>query len=304
MGARLGVISLLLHIGAVAGADQFTIATYNVENYVIDAGAARPIKPQRGREKIRENIRSLNADVLGLQEVGGTNALEELRSALKAEGLDYPHWEIVSGYDTNIQVAVLSKFPFAERRSHSQDGFLLNGRRFRMTRGIAELEIQVNTNYSFTLFVAHLKSRRPAAEADEAELREQEALVLRAKVDERLKVHPDANIAVVGDFNDIKESASTRAIVGKGRQALFDTRPAENNGDNSGTANSRMAPRTITWTHFYGKEDTYSRIDYILLSRGMAREFEASGTYVLTSPNWGAASDHRPIIARFVAEEK
>ena len=29
--------------------------------------------------------------------------------------------------------------------------------------------------------------------------------------------------------------------------------------------------RNITWTHYYGAEDTYSRIDYILLSPGMAK---------------------------------
>lgn len=287
-----------------AAAPTFTIATFNLENYVIDPGANRPVKSQAARAKVRESIRTLNADVLGVQEVGGTNALEELRSNLKAEGLEYPHSEIVFGFDTNIQVAVLSKFPFSSRRPHAREGFLLNGRRFRMTRGIAEVDVQVRPGYSFTLFVAHLKSRRPSAEADETELREQEAIILREKIDERLRMNPEANIAVVGDLNDVKDALSTRAVVGKGKNALLDTRPAEKNGDSRTTPSARLVPRNISWTYFYGKEDTYSRIDYIFVTRAMAREWDASRSYVLALPNWGMASDHRPILASFVAEEK
>jgi exonuclease III len=51
--------------------------------------------------------------------------------------------------------------------------------------------------------------------------------------------------------------------------------------------------------HYFGKDDTYSRIDYILLSPAMARNWLKSGTYAATVPNWGIASDHRPIVAAF-----
>ena len=54
----------------------------------------------------------------------------------------------------------------------------------------------------------------------------------------------------------------------------------------------------------YGKEDTYSRIDFILLSPGMAREWVTNETYVLALPNWGLASDHRPLVAAFEAKDK
>jgi endonuclease/exonuclease/phosphatase family metal-dependent hydrolase len=295
---------LLAGVDDSFAAKTFTIATYNVENDIDVRAGTRPAKSEQARSKIRESIRVMNPDVLALQEIGSTNVLLELRSALKEEGLDFPYWELVSGFDTNIHVAVLSKLDITARRPHTHDGFLLNGRRFRLTRGILEIDIQAAPDYSFTLFVAHLKSRRAAAEADEADLREQEALVLREKIDDRLRSNPDANLVVVGDLNDTRDSKSTRAVIGKGKVALVDTRPAEKNGDSEPSSNPHFAPRNVTWTHFYGKEDTYSRLDYILLSRGMAREWEPAGTYVLALSNWGVASDHRPIIARFAAEDR
>jgi endonuclease/exonuclease/phosphatase family metal-dependent hydrolase len=83
-----------------------------------------------------------------------------------------------------------------------------------------------------------------------------------------------------------------------------DTRPVERNGDQAASENPRWDPRHVSWTHFYGKEDTYSRIDYILLSTGMAREWRREGSYLPTLPDWGVASDHRPVVCEFEATER
>jgi endonuclease/exonuclease/phosphatase family metal-dependent hydrolase len=108
---------------------------------------------------------------------------------------------------------------------------------------------------------------------------------------------------VLGDLNDYKNSDSTRAVIGQGKHKLIDTRPAERNGDDVASRARLIAP-TVTWTHYYATEDLYSRLDYILLSPGMAREWVANETYVLALPNWGKGSDHRPIVATFEANEK
>jgi endonuclease/exonuclease/phosphatase family metal-dependent hydrolase len=301
----LVVVGLATVAGTNAAfAATIRVATYNVENYLVRPVQGRSVKPEESKTKVWETIQALNPDVLALQEIGDTNALLELQGALKERGLDLPYWEHVGGYDTNIFVAVLSRFPFKERRSHTNENFLLSGRRFRVSRGFAEVEVQVSSSYTFTLLTAHLKSKRQVGFGDEAELRLEEAKLLREKVDARLAADPEGNVIVLGDLNDTKDSDSTRMVIGRGKSKLIDTRPAESNGDNVPSSNPAWEPRNITWTHYYGKEDSYSRIDYLLVSPGMAREWITNETAILTLPNWGLASDHRPIYATFHTENR
>ncbi len=302
---RVLVAGLLLVVLPFAGAETFRVATYNVENFLDQATDSRPAKSEAAKAQVRDNLLGLQPDIIALQEMGTPSALSELQSALRDRGLDLPHSEWVAGWDTNIHVAVLSRFPFVRRSPHTNAAYLLSGRRLHVSRGFAELEIQVNRTYAFTLLVAHLKSKRPVGVADESEMRLEEAKALRRVVDQQLAARADANLLVCGDFNDLYNSPSVKALVGRGRRALTDTRPAERNGDErSAPGKSGRRPRTVTWTHHYGVEDTYSRIDYILLSPGMTAEWEPDGTYVLSTANWGVASDHRPLVATFSASER
>jgi len=296
------MVSARLH--APLRAATFTVATYNLKNYLESPAGHRPEKSEEARAAIRRSIRALEPDVLAVQEMGGTNALLELRASLRREGLDYPHWEHVAGFDTNIHVALLSRLPITAHRPHTNEGFLLRGRRFRVSRGFAEVDLRVNAQYRFTLICAHLKSRREVPEADQAELREQEAVILRGIIEARLKSDPDVNLVVLGDFNDLKDSTAVRTIIGRGKNALTDTRPVERDDGSAASLEGGAQARTISWTYYFARDDTYSRIDYILLSPGMAREWQSEGTYVLARSDWGVASDHRPIITRFNAEDE
>jgi endonuclease/exonuclease/phosphatase family metal-dependent hydrolase len=236
-------------------AETFRVTTYNIENYLDQPTETRHIvKSAEAKAKVRESIKAMNPDVIALEEMGSTNALLELRASLKADGLDYPFWEHVSGADTNIHVAVLSKFPIIARHPHTNDEFLLDGKRFRVSRGFAEVEIQAATNFTFTLIAAHLKSKLATPNADEAEERLADAKVLRGIIDEDFKMNPNVKLIVLGDFNDTKDSDSTKEIVGRGKFKLTDTRPAERNGDNATAAPPYFEPRNVAWTYFYGIE--------------------------------------------------
>jgi endonuclease/exonuclease/phosphatase family metal-dependent hydrolase len=301
--ARITLALILLANVLTHGAETFRVATYNVQNYLETPLGTRPAKTDAAKTKIRESIRATKADVIALQEMGETNALLELRDSLKRDGCEFPFWEYISAWDTNIHVAVLSKFPIVARRPHTNDSFLLFGKRHYVKRGFAEVDIRVNDRYTFTLLTAHLKSKLTVFDADEQELRDEEAVVLREKVDAIFSTHPNANLIVAGDLNDVRDSKPVRTIIGR-KNALIDTRPAEQNGDDQPNNNPRYPAPQITWTHYYAKEDTYRRIDYILLSRGMAREWVSQETFIVKLPNWGVGSDHRPIVATFLAEDR
>jgi endonuclease/exonuclease/phosphatase family metal-dependent hydrolase len=301
---RPAILALLL-AGLNAFAGTFRVATYNVENYLDQpTELCSHVKTAEARAKVRESIRAMNPDVLALEEMGGTNALRELRAALKADGQDFPYWEYIQSFGTNIHVAVLSKFPIVARRPHTNELFLLDGRRFQVKRGFAEVDIQAATNFTCTLLAAHLKSQLSAPEADEAEERLGEAKVLRGLIDARLARNPNARLVVLGDFNGTKDSAAMKEIIGHGKFKLTDTRPAERNGDNAPGQPPYFEPRNVAWTYFYGKTDTYSRIDYILLSPAMKPSWLAAETYIPAIPNWGTGSDHRPIVAGFTTGGK
>jgi endonuclease/exonuclease/phosphatase family metal-dependent hydrolase len=290
---------VLLSVSAFA-AQTFTIATYNVDTYLDQPTQTRPHpKTAEAKAKVCDMICSMNPDVIALEEMGTTNALFELRASLKAKGVDFPYWEQVEGWDTNIHVAVLSKFPIIASHAHTNEEFLLDDKRFRVSRGFAELELQPAPGFTFTLIAVHLKSKVPDSGTDPDEQRFEEAKILRRIINDHFTADPNARFVVLGDFNDEKDSDSVREIIGRGKFKLMDTRPAERNGDTVRAEPPYNEPRNVSWTYFYGKDDTYSRIDYILLSPAMAQDWLPQETYVPTVSNWGVASDHRPIVAGF-----
>ena len=110
---------------------------------------------------------------------------------------------------------------------------------------------------------------------------------------------------MVGDLNDTPDADPIKDLIGRRSPRLVDLRPVERNGDRGlHSTNQRYDPRRVAWTHFYSATDEYTRLDYQLASKGMARELDRSGTRVQAVSGWGAASDHRPVVARFVTEDR
>jgi endonuclease/exonuclease/phosphatase family metal-dependent hydrolase len=190
----------------------------------------------------------------------------------------------------------LSKIPLLASHHHTNEAFLHAGKRFHVSRGFAEVEIEAAPGVRLTLMTAHLKSKRIVVEADQQELREEEALVLRERIDEFFRARPNGNLVVLGDFNDGVSSRAIRTIIGRGRNGMFDPRPAERNGDNEPNPDPRYSPRQIVWTHYFGRDETYSRLDYILLSPSLRGHINPEPTYIPQIPNWGIGSDHRAIM--------
>ena len=118
-----------------AAEETFRVVTYNVENYVVDPDSARPMKTQAAKSKVWESILVAKPDVLALEEIGSSNALIEIQGALEERGLSLPYSELIQGFDTNIHVAVLSRFVLDARNPHTNDSYLLNGQQVYVSRG-------------------------------------------------------------------------------------------------------------------------------------------------------------------------
>ncbi len=280
-------VALLLAVAAQA----LTVATYNVENYLVTDrmadGAFRQAYPKPESEKaaLRLAIATMGADILALQEMGKPPFLAELQRDLKADGHDYPHAIVLEAADEARHVAFLSKVPFKEVREHKTVPAKYLGETDVVKRGVLEVVLATDRG-DLSLYVIHLKSRRTERKDDPegAAQRHAEAVGVRDLV---LSRHPDptqAMFAVLGDWNDTRTSRAIRALQKRGDTELGEIlRAADSRGD--------------TWTHFFRREDSYSRIDFILVSAGLKPHVENDGrTKIYDGPGAREASDHRAVL--------
>jgi endonuclease/exonuclease/phosphatase family metal-dependent hydrolase len=287
---RIGVFFVFVVCGLRA--ETLTIATYNIENYVaanrLVDGVYRENypKPEEAKAALRRVIRSLDADVLALQEIGPRPYLEELRRDLASEGCDYPHTEWMEAADTERHVAVLSRRPFTAVNRHADLTFAYFGATERAKRGMLEVRFD-SVRGELSLFVLHLKSRFTdrADDPQSALRRAGEAAAARDRV---LAVFPEsasARFFIVGDCNDTPASRPLRALTARGKTPIADVLAA-------------VDSRGETWTYFYRKEDSYSRVDYVLVSAALKPAVVGSAAAIFDGADTRVASDHRPVVVR------
>jgi len=265
--------------------DEFAIMCWNLKMYcLIDRdgdGEKNDPKPAQERAAIIETITRVNPAVLAIQEIGSQLVFEEFCAALAESGLEYEYIEYLHRGRQQQNMAVLSRFPFISRQTHKHERYTVSGHDFSVLRGFIDVDIQTPSGYSFRLLTAHLKSRI-FHQFGQTEMRRNEARLLNKHVRAALKEHPNRNLLVVGDMNDTYQSAAIREVLGKKQRYLFDLRPQDQYGE--------------VWTHFSAVEDAYSRIDYILVSRGLWPEVVENKTRVVRDENVNLASDHRPLV--------
>jgi len=282
---------LLFNLFLVVGlsGETLTIATYNVENYgpanrMTDAGYRQDYpKPESEKKALRTVIRELNADLLVLQEMGGKPYLDELRQDLKAEGTDYPFAVLLEADDADRHVALLSKRPLKSVVPHVNLEFGYFGAKERVKRGLLEATI-ATTAGDVTIFGVHLKSRFTDRADDpmSAQRRIGEATAVRDRILERVADPGSARFLVLGDCNDTKDSKAVQRLLRRGKTPIAELLAAtDSRGD--------------TWTHDYRKEDSYSRVDHILVSLALKTAVPGGAAHIYDGPGVRDASDHRPV---------
>lgn len=272
--------------------DEFSVMTFNLGRYGLadrdgDGQKSEP-KPLRERQAAVALIARARPDVLAVQEIGNPQVFEEFRYELKQAGLVYDDVEYLQRGQSEINLAVLSRFPIVARNPHTDDTYSIGEAKVPVLRGFIDVEIEVNSRYRFRLMAAHLKSKVFHA-LGQTEMRRNEARLLNKHVRKALKENPELNLLVEGDLNDTFQSAALREVRGDAGALLVDLRPRDAVGD--------------AWTHFSSSIDQYERIDYVLLSSGMMPELVPQKTLVVRDPDAYLASDHRPVLAVFKATE-
>ncbi len=293
----LAAFFFLASLAPLPAAPEIVVATYNLQNYVA-ASTKGPgerfdtkAKPEEAIATLIRIIKEINPDVLGVCEMGSRERFEDFQKRLKEAGLGYRDAEYVQGADEDRHLALVSRFPIVARHSRGDVPYELNGRPEKVKRGLLDVTVQVNAGYQLRLVGVHLKSKLAAPEG-EALIRRLEAEQVRKHLDGIFAEVPEANLVCYGDFNDSKNEPAIQAIMGprKSVGAMSDLLAKDDLGDR--------------WTHFWKVADEYSRIDFLFVSPGLAREVVPSKTRVYRSAYWNEASDHRAVFATILAEER
>lgn len=287
------LVCLVLPFGCWAQTNTFSVMTYNLHQYALmdrdGGGELNDPKPEKERKAAIALIAKERPDVLAVQEMGGSATFATFRNDLRAAGLDYPYGELLERGRMEINLAVLSRFPFAAVQHRTNDWYSIGEAKMPVLRGFIDVDIQVNPTYRFRLLTAHLKSKVYHA-LGQTEMRRNEARLLNKAVREILNKNPSINLLVAGDFNDDYNSAPVREVCGLRGGEMTDLRPADSVGD--------------VWTYFYPAVDGYSRFDYFFASEGMLKDLVQGQTRVIRDPLTREVSDHRPVVAVFRAVDQ
>lgn len=287
--ARVLCCGVLALTAARIRAEPLTLATYNVENYgsanrMTEAGYRQDYpKPEAQKQALRAVIRGLNADVLVLQEMGGPSHLDELRRDLRAEGFDYPHAALASAADEARRLAILSRRPLASVVTHADLHFKYFGAQETVKRGLLEATIATAAG-DVVLFALHLKSRFTERPDDplSALRRAGEATAIRDRILQRFPTPGTARFVVLGDCNDSRTSRPLALLQKRGRTEIA-------------TLLTGADSRGEVWSHAFRREETYSRVDQILVSPGLLPAVRDGAARIYDGPGVREASDHRPV---------
>jgi endonuclease/exonuclease/phosphatase family metal-dependent hydrolase len=295
---RIALFLLAIVCLAPATAGTFSVASYNVENYLItdrmtENGFRKEYpKPEIQKRALRKVILGMEADVLVLEEMGTREYLDELQRDLKVDGLDYAHVALVVAADPDRHVALMSKLPILSVVQHTALAFDYFDQRELVKRGMLEAVFTTPAG-NLTLFGVHLKSRFTDRVDDplSASRRLGEATAVRDLVLKRFPDPEHALFAIVGDFNDDKSSKPLQRLMQRGKLKIAELLPAADS-------------RGETWTHAYRKQDIYSRVDHILVSPALFPHAVGTVARIYDGDGILEASDHRPVMVTLSVSEK
>ena len=295
-----GVLVVLLVVPLrSAEPERLTFVAYNLRNYLsMDRRINGEIvegtpKPEKEIAALIAAIAGVKPDVLGVCELGDASFLADFQKRLQAAGVDLPNTELVISADGwNRNLALLTRFPIVARNSRDDLSYVIGKTKLPFSRGILDVTLSPNPDYRLRCVGLHLKSRREDPEADQAEMRRNEAHLARLHIDTIFEAEPGVNLLVYGDFNDDPIEPPVKEIRGRfgSRGYLTDLRLED--------------PFGFRWTHYWSYADIYARLDYALVSQGLSPEVDRDRCHILHPVDWDVASDHRPLVLSILPADK
>lgn len=284
---------------SAAEQEHITFCSYNLKNWLtmdrFDTQTYKTLpaapKPEDERERVVKILAAVKPDILGVCEIGNADDLADLQKRLKAAGLNLPHTELAHGGDETRRLALLSRLPIKARNSQTELKYQIGAQTLPFQRGILDVTIAITPTFDLHCVGVHLKSMREIEGADQAQMRRNEARLLRKHLDSIFTKEPGARILAYGDFNEHRNEPAIDEVMGSPRTsdtAMQDVWLKDRNGE--------------VWTHFWDAADSYSRLDYCFASRVLRPHIDYAQCFVYSSREFDKASDHRPLVLKISPE--
>lgn len=308
----------------------FKVMTWNVENLFLHGTEFGPKTEAEYQDKLQslaKTILAIDPDVLGLQEIGDLEALNDLNALLQGR---YPHDYVSSSPDRRgIRVGFLSKLvieeqdeivDFPEGGLHKVLGYVTEAGEpksiTQMGRGAARILVKPQPSVAIHIINAHLKSKllsfsaaaggtrfKPRDEnerAQEAGLallrRTAEAVALRVKANELLENNDDRGLIILGDLNDTPSAATTQILQGpSGSEIGTNGFDREDAGDDTRLFNlAPLIPESRRYSRMY--QGSKELIDHIFVSEellpGSPRKLPTVDSFLEVSTALPSVSDN------------
>lgn len=237
-------------------------------------------------------LTKMDADIVGFQELFDETSLREI---VEQHPL-YKGADIVMGARKggSPAVAIVSRYPIRSYTVYSDfpeqlevDGLVVPFTEF--SRPILKAEVELPSGLPLTVFVAHLKSKRPLipdsvvdrhdpleiskGEARSLLLRASEANALRTILMESLRGR-DHPVITLGDLNDTHTSVTTQIISGQAPPRFWSMEQKKKLWDillyHVKDIQARQSSQDVYYTHIHNGH--YESLDHIMVSQELVKE--------------------------------
>ncbi|MFC3199623.1 endonuclease/exonuclease/phosphatase family protein [Parapedobacter deserti] len=253
-----------------------------------------PENMQRRISLLLKALRMADADIVVLQEFESAKFLKQLAQDSLAD-MGYIYFADAPSHNWYMNVVAMSRFPMGLMTTYGLATTSLPG--FVNEQGKAETQNHINTrmwsvdvfpseSYSFLLTGVHLKAGR--SDRDVA-MRKGQIALLTETFNRYLSLNPQTNMLMAGDYNATPDSEEI---------AMLTKDPALKNH-----FVDIIDPEVLS----HPSNAPTRRLDYILVNENMNKEILDGGAKVMQffpPETMRLISDHLPIVARFLKEDK